>query len=91
MSHTPGPWQIDERSVVGQAFDGSWKYICEVVRGGTPGAADANRYLIAAAPELLEIVKALAETPWEQIHIKSLQCVAKSVLAKAEPQPVKQP
>ena len=65
--HTPGPWLAKfgllgggDRSVYGRAFDGSFKYICDRVRGGSPEQAEANARLIAAAPDLLEAAKLTA-------------------------------
>ncbi len=57
-AHTPGPWTLEGRMVLGRAFDGSEKAIVECVRGGSPDEADANATLITAAPELLEAVRA---------------------------------
>ncbi len=55
--HTKGPWKIGpRRSVIGLAFDGSEKNICDQVRGGSPDAANANARLIAAAPDLYEAI-----------------------------------
>jgi hypothetical protein len=51
--HTLAPWTLDGRTVLGRAFDGSMHAIVERVRGGSPGEADANARLIAAAPDLL--------------------------------------
>ncbi len=59
--HTPGPWVTgplgSSRGVEAQAFDGSWKNICDKVRGGNPIEAKANAHLIAAAPDLLAALK----------------------------------
>lgn len=59
--HTPGPWLAKygmlgdgDRSVYARAFDGSQKYICERVRGGSPEEAEANARLIAAAPTMAD-------------------------------------
>lgn len=49
---TPGPWRRDGRAIEARAFDGSWRYICDKVRGGSPESSDANAHLIAAAPDL---------------------------------------
>ena len=52
------------RAIEAQAFDGSWKYICDRVRGGNPNEADANAEFIATfhparVLALLEEVKGL--------------------------------
>jgi hypothetical protein len=57
-NHTSGPWKLYNREILGPAFDGTWKSICEKVRGGNPVEADANARLIAAAPELLNVAHA---------------------------------
>lgn len=61
--HTPGPWIADtSRQHSGHArVDGTEKLICSVGNGESPDVAfgewSANARLIAAAPDLLEIVK----------------------------------
>lgn len=58
---TPGPWQIDPGTagaVEARAFDGSWKYIVDRTRGGSPVEAESNARLIAAAPNLLAVAHA---------------------------------
>jgi hypothetical protein len=59
-THTPGPWTLGaSREILGRAFDGSARNICDTVRGGSPEAAEANARLIAAAPEMLDALKAV--------------------------------
>lgn len=68
--HTPGPWRTIEstnttmRTVVGPDFPGQG-YIADVNLCRTNNAQDvdgeANARLIAAAPELLEVVKRVYE------------------------------
>lgn len=59
---TLGPWRIDgvlpnePMNIEGQAFDGSWKYICIAIHGGNPKQREANAKLIAKAPEMAEIL-----------------------------------
>jgi len=62
--------------------------ICSLMPGDlssdiTREQRDANAQLISAAPELLEVVRVLAETPWEKIYIKRLQEMARAALDKA--------
>ena len=56
---TKGPWRLDgtSRAVEATAFDGSWKYVCDKVRGGSAEQADTNARLIAAAPEMYEALR----------------------------------
>lgn len=95
---TKGPWKRttspsgDGRSIEAQAFDGSWKFICDKVRGGTPEQAEANAQLIAAAPDLLEVVRALvhvSEHPRDGINPldenSPLMDAARTAILKATP------
>lgn len=104
MTHTPGPWRIDlhgdhneKFAIEGQAFDGSWKWIADRVRGGSKGQTIANAKLIAAAPELLNALKSAASTAHyrgtfrgasEFCHGTFEECtncqIWKDVIAKAE-------
>lgn len=60
-AHTPGPWKLQAtRTVLGKCFTGEWKEVVSRVRGGSPGEADANTRLIAAAPELFGVVCGIA-------------------------------
>ena len=64
MSHTPGPWWVLD----GRFSDGAGQLhiligdqedrVCEVNMGECAGCEDANASLIAAAPDLLEALKA---------------------------------
>lgn len=54
---TKGPWRVDmPDSVEAQAFDGSWKWVCQKVRGGNVDEREANLSLIASAPELYRLL-----------------------------------
>ena len=57
VKHTPRPWKIEGRSILGRCFTGTYCNICDKVRGGSPEQAEANARLIAAAPELLEALR----------------------------------
>ncbi len=67
--HTPGPWDYDMDYIVAPDPDGRHPdiYIAEVAhsddegRIASPRQQDANRRLIAAAPELLEALDYLLE------------------------------
>ena len=67
---TPGPWKLDKsRRVLGPAFDGSYRSICDQVRGGSPEAADANAALIAAlSPERIIAILDVIEAAQEMRH-----------------------
>src|SRR5688572_17285224 len=81
---TPGPWRVHGFHIEARAFDGSWKYVSDRVRGGSPEAAEANARLIAAAPELLAVVIAYREACRNQnILLGSINGDADDVIAKA--------
>jgi hypothetical protein len=74
LAATPGPWKMDKsRRVLGPAFDGSYRSICDQVRGGSPESADANAALIVAlSPErvlllldLIDAAHAMRECDWQ--------------------------
>ena len=98
MGHTPGPWTVwgmssndGEAEVVSNA-DGS-KAICWTAdtynedkdRGETTSEDKANAHLIAAAPELLAVLKDL--WGWEDVieeWDKELHGQMRAAIAKAE-------
>ena len=64
MPHTPGPWKMDrDRAILGQGHGtrGLHGAIADVYSWVGTEEADANARLIAAAPELLEALKALSD------------------------------
>lgn len=62
VSWTPGQWRkapgID-RAIEAQAFDGSWRYVVQRVRGQSGDQAEANARLIVAAPRLALVLRDL--------------------------------
>jgi hypothetical protein len=52
--HTPGPWVYADRYIVGEQ---TGEYICEMSGSASNPDHQADASLIAAAPELLEIVR----------------------------------
>lgn len=94
--HTPRPWRTIEstnttmRTVVGSDFPGQG-YIADVNLCRANDAQDvdgeANARLIAAAPELLQLVKDMREAFYVKGTRKALLAVmerSKSVMEKAE-------
>ena len=93
--HTKAPWLVeppdefspDSRPVVRGGAKGT-EPVCEILGplddedGPHRGAADLA--LILAAPDLYEVVRKLAQTPWEKIHLRQLQEEAEAALSKAE-------
>jgi hypothetical protein len=69
LSHTPGPWDYDMDFIVAPDPTGAYPdiYIAEIAhaddegRIASPQQQDANRHLIAAAPDLLEALDCLLE------------------------------
>jgi hypothetical protein len=55
--HTPGPWLEASRYIVTDEYT-----ICEMFSARTREERDANQRLIAAAPELLGLLRALMDT-----------------------------
>ncbi len=99
--HTPGPWTISTKDPFEYAINaingdpdihsGSWDELATVYGAedeGTLGKlkGQANARLIAAAPELLEIVKAIINYDGEDgvTGINALFSIAESIIAKAE-------
>ena len=56
MNHFPGPWVIEAGFPI-SVTDADGHYVCE----GISPAGEGNARLIAAAPELLEALKAMQE------------------------------
>lgn len=54
--HTARPWVREGRTILGKAFDGSLRIICQV-SGGSPESADCNARLIEAAPALIDALQ----------------------------------
>lgn len=63
--HTPGPWQSDESETYyrGYVIRNNGMVVCRLLDLGYPshGSREANARLIAKAPELLAVVRAIAD------------------------------
>lgn len=59
MTHTPGPWKKEGLKVI--AGTRGTICVCPVVSLGGVFNVEANAHLIAAAPEMLEALKALLD------------------------------
>lgn len=91
MSHTPGPWRLE------LVEDRSIKHLCPVdandlslltivENDGKPFPAvylDADAKLIAAAPDLLEILIEFASSPSIAVHHPKRLAKARAAIAKA--------
>lgn len=85
--HTPGPWKWDEpsnwRGTAARVCNDNYDPIAQVQIGGWPRSkALANTRLIAAAPEMYEVLKLIAES--EHKYPAALWDKIKAALAKAD-------
>ena len=77
-AHTPGPWSVgSHRSIQSQAGT-----ICETFSHMGVEVADANERLIAAAPELLDVLMWIADQP-QGAMFAEVREVARDAIAKA--------
>jgi hypothetical protein len=91
VKHTPGPWTIDtDRSILApenHASPGIHGRIAELYSWMGLNEAAANASLIAAAPALLEALKALLPEGWgdddTMDHIPGVK-MAREAIARAE-------
>ena len=60
LKHAPGPWSIRQESVWSVGTDHE---MTALVYGCTDKEEEANAHLIAAAPDLLEALKAISSNP----------------------------
>ena len=93
-NHTPGPWQVDNnigrKSEMGIVADEA-PCIIAIIHGAKknewPTTAGANARLIAAAPELLAALEALADCP-DYRHINTHEMnSARAAIAAAKGTP----
>ena len=101
MKHTPGPWriqeQIDKETGMVYLSGHNWGYFAGVIvemDGGFPSKeGQANARLIAAAPELMEALKALISEhqddpeSWFPARLIPIINKAEAAIAKAEEKP----
>lgn len=89
VGHTPGPWKVDAASYIrgpkGEHLAGVMSYSETVAKGPLP--QDANARLIAAAPDMLAMLKAANEAFFvrgtRQELLKALKD-SKALIARAE-------
>ncbi len=83
--HTPGPW----RELVTRIDDANGYQICHLdLHGKSEAERDANRRLIAAAPDLLENLRQLCELLESIGHdcTPAREVIARAAIKKAEGQ-----
>lgn len=95
-AHTPGPWEADNNEgysiwrIVGTRNDGRHSLLAEVI--GDCAETDANARLIAAAPDMLAVLREIEGTPASMVNdaeslrhtIKAIQHIARTAIARAE-------
>ena len=71
--HTPGPWDV-YGGEIGTAPDATLAVVCALSGNDGDNEEDANARLIAAAPDLLAALEALAR--WETCDLDAEQAAA---------------
>lgn len=67
IKHTQGPWRACGQRLIASAA-GAGLPVCSVLPGGVGSEqADANEYLIAAAPEMLEALREARGLLWAAV------------------------
>lgn len=87
--HTPGPWRPKNGTVLANSYEGTHCSDADIAGYGAPLVCesirtDANARLIAAAPDLLEALKAMLD--YYGSHTARVECqdMARAAIAKAE-------
>ncbi|MET0529222.1 MAG: hypothetical protein ABW003_12965 [Microvirga sp.] len=100
--HTPGPWRAfanggddtDPRKLIICAkggFDDDWHMIAQADYGfPNDGDPEANARLIAAAPEMLEVLRAIQDVSWPckdpGLTLHDIRNAVAAIIKKAEAQ-----
>lgn len=92
-NHTPGPWTVEVRNDWVNSYD-QLPLVCEVddlvivAKDGMIGSNGGDARIIAAAPEMLEALKGIAEKrsdfKTDYDYAQWVVSVAKEIIAKAE-------
>lgn len=87
-AHTEGPWEIDVRGGITARVNGNNRLVAQVVPTPAGDArADYDKRLIAAAPELLAVLKAYEEwaskTPAKDKELAALRDQMRAAIAKS--------
>jgi hypothetical protein len=82
MKHTPGPWRVETERAYIHIMPSENLAICELWRRGNPELEMANARLIAAAPDLLELLMELQDivflTRNNELHTRMEAAIAKA-------------
>ena len=93
MSYTPGPWKVGAEckpmyawrgQVVAKHPTDGGDFILASCNQNYPEMAIDNDHLIAAAPELLEALKAFRESLYFERNAESVKRLTLAAIAKAE-------
>ena len=92
--HTPGPWKYQKPRGPQHAIDRKWEIVSPIKGGGEQVVVgehtgiecltEANAALIAAAPELLEALKALCAVAEIPSHDRTVWNQAKQAISRGE-------
>lgn len=88
--HTPGPWAISTDKFecgIAQGVRSKNGSICQInwmVRKRAPLESEANARLIAAAPEMLEVLREMAQPNNKAFITPRMALLIDSAIAKAE-------
>jgi hypothetical protein len=96
--YTPGPWRTDERhgsprNIYASFEDGYDEMLATAYEmdHGSAFTGEANARLIAAAPDMLQVLKEVAtkdlHTDWCKPAEPCWECKVRAAIAKAEGQP----
>jgi len=86
-SHTPGPWEVDGRTVCAHPWGEDYpnQIVCRLESQLSPTGASANARLIAAAPELLEALRGIRDTLGiDAVAAARVGGIARAAIAKVE-------
>jgi len=81
---TPGPWIFDEHYSLIMAADQVEVAAVHAGRGTKPKEASANAHLIAAAPEMIEALKAALLVVGNCAYCDDAEHIIRKAIAKAE-------
>lgn len=93
VKHTPGPWSFWHDTCAKCREDGTAEFCIDGPPGGSHGqfSSEADARLVAAAPDMLEALKAITELHGEQSSVghdrersMNVYCRAQAAIAKAE-------
>jgi len=83
MSHTPGPWKVGESQTFAAVWGkGAYEHIASC--GNLTPETEANARLIAAAPEMLALLKRVPGNGAAPDDLRGWEAEIRALLAKIE-------